>query len=270
MSAIANGGKLMEPRLVRTVTGATGQLVREELPTVRREVVPAFAARMVTEMMTGVVEEGGTGREAHIPGYRVAGKTATAQKADPATGKYDPDKFVASFVGFVPAQKPRFVIAVVVDEPWIAHLGGQVAAPIFRRIAMRALARFGVAPSGEVAKTAVTFPLEDPTPLVYAEARAMVPEVELTGPGGSVSAPMSVPSAFAPLPASSQSAVAGAQRVIVPDLAGMGARDAAHALVSIGLLPIFDGTGSVTRQEPAPGTLLLQGTAVRVRLSPGS
>jgi cell division protein FtsI (penicillin-binding protein 3) len=273
MSAIANGGKLMEPRLVRTVTGATGQLVREELPTVRREVVPAFAARMVTEMMTGVVEEGGTGREAHIPGYRVAGKTATAQKADPATGKYDPDKFVASFVGFVPAQKPRFVIAVVVDEPWIAHLGGQVAAPIFRRIAMRALARFGVAPSGEVAKTAVTFPLEDPTPLVYAEAKAMAPEVDLTGPGGSVNAPMTAADskgAFAPLPASSQTAVAGAQRVIVPDLAGMGARDAAHSLISIGLLPVFDGTGSVTRQEPAPGVLLLQGTAVRVRLSPGS
>ncbi len=132
MSVIANGGRLLEPMLVRKVTSATGALVREELPTVKREVIPAAAARMVTEMMAGVVEEGGTGREANIPGYRVAGKTATAQKADPATGKYDPDKFVGSFVGFVPAQKPRFVIAVVIDEPWVAHLGGQVAAPVFK------------------------------------------------------------------------------------------------------------------------------------------
>jgi cell division protein FtsI (penicillin-binding protein 3) len=271
MSAIANGGKLLEPRLLRKVTSATGQLVREELPTVRREVVPPFAARMVTEMMTGVVEEGGTGREAHIPGYRVAGKTATAQKADPSTGKYDPDKFVASFVGFVPAQKPRFVIAVVVDEPWIAHLGGQVSAPIFRRIAMRALSRFGVAPSGEIAKTPVTFPLEDPTPLVYAGAASSLGEGDLTGPGGSVTTPI----ATGPAPSAGASSVASvavpnAQRVIVPDLGGLGARDAAHALISIGLLPVFDGTGAVARQEPAAGTLLLQGSAVRVRLSPGS
>ncbi len=288
MSAIANGGKLFEPRLLRSVTSASGELVREELPAVRREVVAPFAARMVTEMMTGVVEEGGTGREAHIPGYRVAGKTATAQKADPSTGKYDPDKFVASFVGFVPAQRPRFVIAVVVDEPWIAHLGGQVAAPIFRRIAMQALARFGVAPSGEVAKTPVTFPLEDPTPLVYAEASALG-DGDLTGPGGAVAAPIGSAAGNGANAANtaikavgntangasdarvpSASAAPGAQRVIVPDLAGLGARDAAHGLVSIGLVPVFDGTGAVSRQEPSAGTLLLQGSTVRVRLSPGS
>jgi len=263
MSVIANGGRLLEPMLVRKVTSATGALVREELPTVKREVIPAAAARMVTEMMAGVVEEGGTGREANIPGYRVAGKTATAQKADPSTGKYDPDKFVASFVGFVPAQKPRFVIAVVLDEPWVAHLGGQVAAPVFKRIAMRAIARYGVAPTGEVAKTPITFPLEDPTPRVYADAA----KLDATGPNGAPILPLK---AGGGPKAASPAALTGANAAIVPDLAGMGAREAIKTLVALGLAPVVEGTGTVKEQDPPAGGAILKGSTVKLRLVPPS
>src|SRR5207249_4108621 len=83
------------------------------------------------------------------------------------------------------------VVSVIIDEPWVAHLGGQVAAPVFKRIAMRALARYGVAPSGDLAKTAVTFPLEDPTPRVIADLAAAAeraPVDDVTGPGGAVAA----------------------------------------------------------------------------------
>lgn len=277
MSAIANGGRLLEPLLVRKVTNGAGAVVREELPTVRREVVPPAAARMVTEMMAGVVEEGGTGREAYIPGYRVAGKTATAQKADPSTGKYDPDKFVSSFVGFVPAQKPRFVIVVVVDEPWVAHLGGQVAAPVFRRIAMRALSRYGVAPSGDVAKQPITFPLEDPTPRVYAAANKPVATAELTGPTGAVASP-SAPGAkpttsasvapSAPALAAASAAAPDAPRVAVPEVSGFSARDAIKALASLGLMPVLEGTGTVQRQDPPAGAAVLKGTTVKLKLEP--
>jgi len=270
MSAIANGGRLLEPLLVRKVTSGSGAVVREELPTLKREVVPPAAARMITEMMSGVVEEGGTGREAYIPGYRVAGKTATAQKADPSTGKYDPDKFVSSFVGFVPAQKPRFVIAVVVDEPWVAHLGGQVAAPVFRRIAMRALSRYGVAPSGDVAKQPITFPLEDPTPRVYADVAKSNATPELTGPTGAVASPTGKPGA----PATSASVAvavappADAPRVAVPEVSGLTARDAVKAIASLGLMPVLEGTGTVQKQDPPAGVPVIKGTTVKLKLEP--
>ena len=99
LGAIANGGRLLEPLLVRKVTDGRGNVVREGAPHVRRQVLEPGVARMVTEMLTAVTEDGGTGIEASVPGFHVAGKTATAQKADPVTGKDSPDKYTASFMG---------------------------------------------------------------------------------------------------------------------------------------------------------------------------
>ncbi|MFI5299573.1 MAG: penicillin-binding protein [Polyangiales bacterium] len=272
MAAIANGGKLMQPMVARRVISATGEVVREETATVRREVVPAATARIIADMMTGVVEEGGTGREAYIPGYRVAGKTATAQKSNPATGKYDPDRWVSSFVGFVPAQKPRFVISVVIDEPWTAHLGGQVSAPVFRRIAMRALSRYGVAPSGELAKAPITFPLEDPTPRAYAElAKGTARDLDFTGPLGAVTSPApATSSAPTAALAGTTPVLDSADRVAVPAVSGLPAREAIKVLGAAGLTPMIDGTGLVVRQEPASGVAVAKGTAVKLRLEPAS
>ena len=89
---------------------------------------------MVTAMLEQVVEEGGTGTKAQIAGVRVAGKTGTSQKVEPGTGRYSPDARVASFVGFLPADAPRCVILVMVDEPQTSKYGGMVAAPIFQAI----------------------------------------------------------------------------------------------------------------------------------------
>ncbi len=139
MGAIANGGKLMEPILVRKVTDSRGTMIKEWTPHVRREAVPSGVAKTVAEMLTAVVEEGGTGVEAAMTGFRVAGKTATAQKVDSATGKYSQDHYTASFVGFVPAEKPRLVIAVVLDEPATGRYGGDLAGPVFRRVAEASL-----------------------------------------------------------------------------------------------------------------------------------
>jgi cell division protein FtsI (penicillin-binding protein 3) len=133
-AAIANGGELLDPVLVRKVTSATGEPVRDAAPTVRRRVVPKWVARAVTQMMVGVTEGDATGTEAAIPGFVVAGKTATAQKADPRTGRYSIDKYIASFVGFVPADRPEVVIAVTLDEPMVDHSGGVAAAPVFRSV----------------------------------------------------------------------------------------------------------------------------------------
>src|SRR4029077_19116921 len=111
-----NGGKLMEPILVRKITDARGNMIKEWAPHVRREAISPGVAKTVAEMLTAVVEDGGTGVEAAMDGFRVAGKTATAQKVDPATGKYSEDKYTASFVGFVPADKPRLVVAGVLEQ----------------------------------------------------------------------------------------------------------------------------------------------------------
>jgi cell division protein FtsI (penicillin-binding protein 3) len=98
-------------------------------------------------MLEQVVEEGGTGTKARIEGVRVAGKTGTSQKVERGTGRYSPDARVASFVGFLPADAPRLVILVLVDEPQTAKYGGMVAAPIFQAIGAAAMERLGVIPS---------------------------------------------------------------------------------------------------------------------------
>ena len=110
----------------------------------RRVMAPA-AARTMLGIMRGVTETGGTAKQAAIDGYAVGGKTGTAQKV--ANGHYDPTKWVSSFVGVVPAEDPRLVIMVVVDEPQGGHLGGAVAAPIFREIAEQSLRYLHVPPT---------------------------------------------------------------------------------------------------------------------------
>ncbi|MBX3250206.1 MAG: penicillin-binding protein 2, partial [Myxococcales bacterium] len=127
MSVIANGGVLVRPTLVRRVTGPSGETIEETRPEVRRRVVSERTARLVADMLTAVTGPGGTATEAAIDGFLVAGKTGTAQKADYVGGGYARDQWVSSFVGFVPADRPRLVISVVIDEPIIAYYGGVVA-----------------------------------------------------------------------------------------------------------------------------------------------
>ena len=183
MSAIANGGKLLEPILVKRVTTSGGDVVREGTMHVRREAAPAHVTKLMAEMLTAVTEEGGTGVEAAVPGFRVAGKTATAQKVDPATGKYSPDHFTASFVGFVPAEKPRLVIAVVLDEPMIGHYGGDLAGPIFRRVAEATLRYLGATPN-DASKTIAVTRAGDPADKVLAAYRAQGSNVTASGAQG--------------------------------------------------------------------------------------
>lgn len=127
-AAVANGGVWITPHLVDHVSG--GRRARVE----RRRVLSASIAGQVLRMLENVVSEG-TGTLAAVPGYTIAGKTGTAAKPDPVNGGYSTSNYVASFIGIVPAKRPRFVILVSVDEPRGAIWGGVVAAPAFKRIA---------------------------------------------------------------------------------------------------------------------------------------
>jgi len=145
-AAVANGGNLMRPYVIRSLRAPDGTQARDTGPVVVRRVISESTARTLLEMLTSVVDEG-TGKEAAVPGYAVAGKTGTAQKVDPATGRYSHRKIVASFVGAVPAEAPRLVILVMIDEPGTLRWGGSIAAPTFREIARDALKYLRVPPS---------------------------------------------------------------------------------------------------------------------------
>jgi cell division protein FtsI (penicillin-binding protein 3) len=137
-SAIANGGILRPPRLVLREGGEPVGVTEG-----RRVIDPRTAAR-VSEMLEGVLAPGGTASEVEVPGYTLAGKTGTAQKAE--DGGYSDSRFVASFVGFAPAGDPQFLVAIVVDEPQGSYYGSDVAAPAFGKIAEFALPHLGIPP----------------------------------------------------------------------------------------------------------------------------
>ncbi|MDQ3889591.1 MAG: penicillin-binding protein 2 [Actinomycetota bacterium] len=138
-ASIANGGVIVQPHLVQRVAG------RAPTAPSRRRVISAETAKRLTAMLRGVVE-GGSGTAAKVKGYTVAGKTGTAAKPDPVRGGYSESRYVASFVGFVPATQPRLVVLVTVDEPHGAIWGGTVAAPAFARIAEFALPYLEIPP----------------------------------------------------------------------------------------------------------------------------
>jgi cell division protein FtsI (penicillin-binding protein 3) len=142
-AAIANGGKLMQPYLVRRVVAPDGSVLHENKPKVVGKPISPQTAAIVTELLRGVVE-GGTGSRARVDGIAVAGKTGTAQKVEAHTGRYSARERMSSFIGFLPADAPRFVILVVIDSPRTATYGGIVAAPVFRGVAEFAVDRLGL------------------------------------------------------------------------------------------------------------------------------
>ncbi|MDP8999094.1 MAG: transpeptidase family protein [Myxococcota bacterium] len=247
MAAIANGGRLVEPILVKKVTGNRGELTRESSVRVRREVVPPGVARTVAEMLTAVTEDGGTAVEAAITGFRVAGKTSTAQKVDPATGKYSTEKYTAVFVGFVPVERPRIVVAVVLDEPMIGRYGGDLAGPVFRRVAEASLRYLGVTPAMG-------------SPNLVAVRR----DSDLS------TTPRPIQSTATSTPNGEPSGILGSDGIRVPNAAGMGAHDIVVVVTRAGLVPQIEGWGRVVRQTPAPGSAAPKGSTVHVVLEPAS
>ena len=143
-SAIANGGKLMRPMLLRQLEDETGRVVVQYHPEAVRQVVTPETARRLTMALKTVVEPGGTAQRAALEYYSVAGKTGTAQKA--GRGGYIPGKYYSSFVGFFPADKPALCIYVALDEPTGDYYGGLTAAPIFKAIAERSASYLGIKP----------------------------------------------------------------------------------------------------------------------------
>jgi cell division protein FtsI/penicillin-binding protein 2 len=238
VSAVANGGELVQPRVVRAVIRD-----RKRLPVPRKVITRSIStstAATLTEIMEGVVTDG-TGKLAQIPGYTVAGKTGTAKKL--VNGSYrGHSDYNVSFVGFVPSRNPVFAIVVVVDSPHrVSPYGGVVAAPIFQKIAATALRHYAVPQS-----------INAPEPVLALRPND-TPEQPASGP--------SAPPRIVAL-GGSQTGTA----TVFPDLTGMSARDALRLLARLGLTARLQGTGVVVQQYPPSGEPIESASTVVLRL----
>jgi cell division protein FtsI (penicillin-binding protein 3) len=249
-AAIANGGNLMAPYVVERVVNSYGETQEQHAPRVVRRVVSAEVARQVRELMSMTTEVGGTGTLAAVPGFRVAGKTGTAQKADPVTGGYSVDKRVSSFVGFVPAEAPRLVILVVLDEPDGQVYGGLVAAPVFSRIAAQALQYLKVSP---------TLPVkENPLPTIeQVKAIALADNQAMMAAEGETPGVASEPAEVTDAP-------------LMPNCIGLSYRQVLQTMQRTGINIKPSGTGRVVEQSPAAGRPISYSNEVWVRLAPPS
>src|SRR5229473_513532 len=236
-SAVANGGRLMQPQIIRAVLDAHGREVRAFEPKAVRQVISPDTARELTTILTAAVREG-TGHHAAIPGYEVAGKTGTAQKMDPSTRRYSHAPGILSFVGFAPADDPRIAMIVLLDEPKNEKWGSEAAAPIFAAIGREALPHLNVPPRGTM-----------PVHLLRVEAESPAP------------AGMAVPVRRVSLDADPDAPAA------MPALEGRSLRQAIAALASFDVTLEVSGRGAVVTQWPVPGTPLAPGTVCRLVLA---
>jgi len=274
--AVANGGVLMTPQLVREVRSTEGDVVRRHAPRASHRVLSGRTAQTLREMLTAVVDSG-TARAARVPGLHVAGKTGTARKWDAADG-YRQRKYHASFAGFAPAEDPVIAGVIVIDEPSGRHYyGGDVAAPIFREVLMDLCRLPGGPLSTDPSRVAVRPPA--PAPVTVPDVRRMQPDGvrrELARTGLRARFVGDGPRALAQSPAAGQAVERGAGITVflsapadsisrtMPDLAGLTIREALRVLSAVGVVPEIQGSGLVARQQPLPGEPLEPGMACRL------
>ncbi|MBI5252650.1 MAG: transpeptidase family protein, partial [Desulfomonile tiedjei] len=231
-AAAVNGGSLYTPHLLKRVTNALGETIRENPPTLVRKVIKEATSEKIVEILRGVVEKG-TGKTGNIPGADVIGKTGTAQKADSAGG-YSPDKYVVSFIGALMSVKPRLVIYVVIDEPAGKNrTGGKAAAPVFRKIGEAVLAMCGSKPN--------------PPDIILASSSGGFKKPAVVLPRSVTVRRGSKPGEW-----------------VVPDLKGLDMRQVLEVCGKMKCDVTFQGTGSAAGQSVKPGQILKEGAPLTV------
>lgn len=229
-SAIANGGILMKPRIIDKIINAKGKIVYRDRPEVIRKIANKSAMGTLTGMLTRAVAVG-TGTNAAIPGWSIAGKTGTAQKF--VNGRYSHSEYVSNFAGFFPAENPQIVGVFVLDTPNIGYHWGSIgAAPIFKRVAQRII---NLDDDLLLASSAISVPTSL-TPQLTAPPVTMTTDHLV-----SLSTMAQVKTA------------ANEDQCTIPDIRGMSLRKALQTIRTAGLIPKFQGSGKVAWQSPGPG-----------------
>ncbi|HOO12847.1 MAG TPA: penicillin-binding transpeptidase domain-containing protein, partial [Bacillota bacterium] len=278
-SAIANEGILMEPRIALALKDQEGNTVHEFSPKVKRQVISPQTARATMQILETVVSDG-TGSNAYVPGFRVAGKTGTAQKV--VDGRYVQGRYVASFIGIAPADDPRVVVLVVIDEPDPAnYYGGQIAAPVVGSILSDTLRYLKVQPryTEEEAERLITerVPVPDLTgmPLMEAIKTLNSSKLQYQVVGSVIEGDENRIVDQTPKPdimVSEKSIVllyletyrGFSQEVIVPNVIGKTVNGATNLLKSENLRIQVSGTGIAVSQDPLPGEVVNVDTVVKV------
>lgn len=272
ISAVANGGKLMKPFIVDKINDPEGNLVKQSEPEVVRQVISEDTAREVWAVLETVVASG-TGKQGQIKGYKVAGKTGTAEKVS-KTGGYSARDRVVSFAGFAPAEDPQIACLVIVDTPIDAH-GGSTAGPVFQKIMEDSLRYLEVPknvtvdkvePVEEVAVPAM--PDSNPMNAIEAiKAVGLTPIVETQG---------DVLYTFVPAEGTKVQkggnvylycGAADSTQVVMPSLYGRTIKEVDRILSGMGLSGTMNGSGLCTQQSIEAGQLIEKGTALIVDFS---
>ncbi len=234
MATIANGGKLMRPYVVKSIVDTSGHTVKETKPEVIRRVISQKTARKTAWILESVVCEEGTAPQAAIEGFRVAGKTGTSQKVNPRTRKYSRSKYVATFAGFVPVDKPKLVILVTIDEPKGIHYGGMVAGPVFKDVGKWALNYYRINPRIRLTKKTSDTLKHKKKKTLHTQKQASSKAKEGT----------------------------------IPDFKGLGMRDVLKKGRALGLNVLLEGTGLAVKQTPKPGASLKRAGTLKVEFQP--
>jgi cell division protein FtsI (penicillin-binding protein 3) len=256
ISAIANGGTLYHPRVVHEIRDSESGAELPHPDADPQEATDPPTAATMREMMEDVMMEG-TGKHSQLDGYTSGGKSGTAQKIDPATGRYSATQYNASFVGFAPVNNPAITILVVLDSPVGPHHGGQVGGPVFKRVAEQVLAYLGVphdVPSPtdvETAKNSHTPSAPSPEAEQADRSKARFAEAVARGNDSARSAPTA--------------AFAGDDEVVAPDLGGLTVRRVMEECSKVGLVPALIGNGIALEQFPSAGAQVPRGSRVTVR-----
>jgi len=265
VSAIANGGLLYKPHVIAELRRGDKALPAEGVlaPAEPKRVIRAETAATLRQLMEGVVLHG-TGPMARLDGWTAAGKTGSAQKIDPATGRYSPTQLIASFTGFAPISNPAVTILVSLDSPVGQHEGGQVAAPVFKRIAEQVLPYLDVPRDVPVAPRLMQVAYKNRDVADSATLQDFTP-TDFSGlpdqPPAGISAPNSKEHKDEPPSVT----VDEGGDIEVPDFSGKTMREVTETCIRLGLEPVLVGTSLATNQAPAAGARVRRGAKITVQ-----
>ncbi|NMB26741.1 MAG: PASTA domain-containing protein [Tissierellia bacterium] len=279
VSAIGNGGNLMKPRLVSRLIDDEGNIVFTNEPEIKRQVISKSTSDTMLEMMEAVVSNG-TGTNAYVPGYKVAGKTGTAQKI--IDGKYAPGKYIGSFIAVAPATDPKIAVLVIVDEPSGIYYGGSIAAPVAGKVIEETLSYLEVKPQfteeekeqfenieevpdvrnktiGEAGRKLTELGFKYTTETDYITEKSKIIE-QFPLPGTKVSKGSIIDLYL-------DEDFKNAEKIIMPNLKGKSRDDVIRVLDGLSLKYQFKGEGAVIKQNPEPGVEVDINSNVEVEFS---